>query len=48
VVIQWTLTNAFPIKVMAPDLEAGGNEVPIDSLEIGYDQIITSVGNNKS
>ncbi|HMW40102.1 MAG: phage tail protein [Saprospiraceae bacterium] len=48
VVIQWTLTNAFPIKVIAPDLEAGGNEVPIDSLEIGYDQIITSVGNNKS
>ena len=48
VLMQWTLTNAFPVKVIAQDLEAGGNEVPIDTLEIGYDQIITSVGNNKS
>lgn len=48
VLMQWTLTNAIPIKVIAQDLESGGNEVPIDTLEIGYDQIITSVGNNKS
>lgn len=48
VMMQWTLTNAFPIKMIAQDLNSEGNEVIIDSIEIGYDQLITSVGNDKS
>ena len=33
----WTLTNAFPKKISAPDLNANANEVAIESLELEHE-----------
>ena len=42
-VAKWTLTNARPVKVTAPDLEAKGNDVAIESIVIAYESLeITS------
>jgi phage tail-like protein len=35
----WTLTNARPIKVAAPDLKAKGNDVAIESIVIAYESL---------
>ena len=35
--MTWTLTNVRPAKVTAPDLNAGGNDVAIETLELSYD-----------
>lgn len=33
----WFAKNSFPVKVQAPDLKAGANEVNIESIEITHD-----------
>jgi phage tail-like protein len=33
----WTLASAWPAKVTGPDLKAEGNEVAVESLEIGHE-----------
>ena len=38
-VAVWTVANAHPLKVEAPDLNATGNEVAIESLELTHEGI---------
>lgn len=33
----WTLRNAWPTKLTAPDLKASGNEVAIEQLEVAHE-----------
>ena len=33
----WTLASAWPAKVSGPDLNAAGNEVAVESIEIAHD-----------
>jgi phage tail-like protein len=33
----WTLTNAWPTKITGADLNAEGNEVAVESLEIAHE-----------
>lgn len=33
----WTLTNAHPTKFAASDLSATGNEVAVETIELGYE-----------
>jgi phage tail-like protein len=33
----WTLTNAWPTKITATDLNAEGNEVAIESIDIAHE-----------
>ena len=35
--VVWTLTNAFPRKISAADLNADGNEVAIESIELEHE-----------
>ncbi|MEM7470792.1 MAG: phage tail protein [Pseudomonadota bacterium] len=35
----WALINAFPVKVSSTDLKAEGNEVAVESIEIGHEGI---------
>ena len=35
----WTLHNAFPTRIAEADLEAGGNDVAIESLDFVYETI---------
>ena len=36
-VFRWLLRNAFPVKVEAPTLNATGNEVAIETLELAHE-----------
>jgi phage tail-like protein len=35
--MRWTLVNAWPAKISGPDLKASGNEVAIETLELGHE-----------
>jgi phage tail-like protein len=35
--MTWTLTNAWPAKISATDLNASANEVPVESIELAYE-----------
>ncbi len=35
--VHYNLTNAWPVKFMAPDLKAAANEVAINSLELAHE-----------
>jgi phage tail-like protein len=37
--MAWKLTNAFPVKITSPDLNATGNEVAIESIELAHEGI---------
>ena len=37
VVMSWTLTNAFPGKITSTDMKADGNEVAIETMELGHE-----------
>ena len=39
---SWTLTNAFPCKITAPDLKADGTDVAIESLELAHEGIVVN------
>jgi len=41
-VMTWKLTNALPTKITSADLDAAGNEVAIESLEIAHDRLTVS------
>ena len=41
-VMAWTLTNALPTKITSADLNAAGNDVAIESLEIEHDRLTVS------
>jgi phage tail-like protein len=36
-VVRWLLRNAWPVKVEGPDLNATGNEVAIETLELAHE-----------
>lgn len=38
-VFVWTVVNAFPIKVSAPDLKADANEIAIETIELAHEGI---------
>jgi phage tail-like protein len=38
-VFVWTVNNAFPVKVSAPDLKSDANEVAIESIELAHEGI---------
>jgi phage tail-like protein len=38
-VVRWRLQNAFPVKWKGPDLNAKGNEVAIETLELAVERI---------
>ena len=44
VTMQWTLNNAWPIKIMSTVLNADENEIAIETLEIEYEQLSISNG----
>ena len=37
--MTWTLTNAFPVKMVSTDLKSDANEVAIETLEIAYETL---------
>lgn len=37
VVIEWSVINAWPLKITTTDLKSDGNEVAIESIEIAYE-----------
>ena len=38
-VFVWTVANAFPTKVSAPDLKSDANEVAVESIELAFEGI---------
>lgn len=38
--MTWTLQNAWPVKVIAPDLNSEGNEVAVESVEIAFETMV--------
>ncbi len=38
-VTQWTLTNAWCCKLSGPTLNAKGNEIAIETMELAYDRL---------
>lgn len=38
-VVKWTLTNAWCTKLSGPALNAKGNEIAIETMELAYDRI---------
>ena len=42
-VMTWTVKNAWPTKLTAPDLKASGNEVAIETLEIAHEGIVVEM-----
>ena len=36
-VLNWKVSNAFPVKIVCSDLKASGNEVAIETLEIAHE-----------
>lgn len=43
--VTWTIERAWPVKVDAPSLNAGGNDVAVESLEFCHEGI--TIANNK-
>jgi phage tail-like protein len=39
----WNLTQCFPVKLSGTDLKSDGNEVAIETLEIAYEHLETSL-----
>jgi phage tail-like protein len=35
--MKWSLVNAWPVKISGPDLKAEGNDVAIETLELGHE-----------
>jgi phage tail-like protein len=36
----WTVTNAFPVKITAPDLKSDANEIAIETVELAHEGIV--------
>jgi phage tail-like protein len=41
-VVNWKIKNAFPLKVSGPALKSDGNEVAIETIELGHEGIEVS------
>ena len=39
-IMTWKLQNAWPVKITATDLQADGNEVAVESVEIAYETLV--------
>lgn len=39
-VFVWTVNNAFPVKISAPDLKSDANEIAIESIELAHEGIV--------
>ncbi len=39
VIASWTIENAWPVKYTAPDFNATGNDVAVESLEIAHESL---------
>lgn len=42
VAMTWILTNAFPVKITAPDLNSDANEVAIETMELTHEGLTLS------
>jgi phage tail-like protein len=40
--MTWTLANAFPTKITGTDLNADGNEVAVETIEIAHEGLTIS------
>lgn len=40
--MSWTLTNAWPTKLTGPQLNAKGNDIAVETLELCYDRLDVS------
>lgn len=38
-IITWTVINAFPVKISAPDLKSDANEIAIETIELAHEGI---------
>ena len=38
-VFVWTIVNAFPVKVSAPDLKSDANEIAVETIELAHEGI---------
>lgn len=45
VTMQWTLVNAFPVKITVTDMKSDGNEIAVETLEIAHEQLTITNGN---
>lgn len=43
-VCQWRLSRAWPVRVNGPDLNTNGDEVAIETLELGFETIELTEG----
>lgn len=43
IVMTWTVTNAFPVKVTGTSLNAQNNELAIESLEITHEALVQAL-----
>lgn len=39
VIASWTIENAWPVKYTAPDFNATGNDVAVESLELAHENL---------
>lgn len=39
-VYLWLVKNAFPVKVVAPDLKSDANEIAVESIEIAHEGLV--------
>ena len=46
-VMTWKVANAFPVKVVGPGLEASGNEVAIESIELAHEGLELQPGQRR-
>lgn len=42
-VFKWTLTNAFPVKLSAPDLNAEDNGIAIETIELAHEGLMQEI-----
>ena len=42
VAMSWKLKNAFPVKMTAPSMNAAGNEVAVETLELAHEGLETA------
>ena len=42
--MQWSLSNAWPIKMTSTDLKSDGDEVAVDTIEIAHEQLTITNG----
>lgn len=46
-VVSWKISNAFPVKLEGPVLNAAGNDVAIETLELAHDGFVVEMAGGK-